>query len=62
MIKKPAIPTMVTTEPMIAKMIVQLSDLERSKNIKPPNTARIATNGIMALMPSAALDNALVKN
>ena len=39
---------------MMAKMAVQLEASSRSKNIKPPNTTRIATSGIMALMPSAA--------
>ena len=36
------------------KMTVQLSARSRSKAIKPPNTTRMATSGIMELMPSAA--------
>ena len=39
---------------MIANIATQLSDLSRSNAINPPNTASIATSGIIELMPSAA--------
>ena len=38
----------------MAKIHTQLEARVKSKNIKPPNTARIATSGIIALIPSAA--------
>lgn len=37
---------------MIEKMIVQLEDFSRSKNIKPPKTTSIATSGIIEFIPS----------
>ena len=52
--KNPITPTAVTTPPMMVKIAVQLDARSRSKAINPPNTARIATSGIMALTPSAA--------
>ncbi len=39
---------------MMVKMVTQLAACSRSKNIKLPNTTKIASMGIMALMPSAA--------
>ena len=39
---------------MMAKIQVQLDSLDRSKNINPPKTTKIARRGIMELMPSAA--------
>ena len=39
---------------MMAKIQTQLDAKVKSKNIKPPNTARIATRGIIELIPSAA--------
>lgn len=51
-IKIPRIPTRITTTPMIEKMIVQLEDFSRSKNIKPPKTTSIATSGIIEFIPS----------
>ena len=39
---------------MMVKMVTQLAAFSRSKNIKPPNTTKMAIMGIMALMPSAA--------
>ena len=45
-------PTKITTAPMIENIIVQLDDSSRLKNINPPKTTKIATSGIMELIPS----------
>ena len=52
--KKPKMPTTVTTVPIMAKMALQLEAFSKSKNMKPPNTTKMLTSGIMALIPSAA--------
>ena len=39
---------------MMMKITVQLRASSRSKAMKLPNTTRIATRGIMELIPSAA--------
>ena len=53
-IKNPIIPITITDIPIIENIIVQLFEIERSKDINPPNTARIAISGIIAFIPSAA--------
>ena len=45
-------PTIKTTAPIKIKMVVQLEESERSKDINPPNTTSIATSGIIELTPS----------
>ena len=43
-----------TTAPMTQNTAVQLLCSPKSKPIKPPNTTKMASSGIMALMPSTA--------
>ena len=50
--KIPANPTTSTIPPIIKKITVQLEASSRLKPINPPNTTKIDTNGIIALMPS----------
>ena len=51
--KMPRIPIRSTATPMMTKIHTHEEERLRSNAIKPPKTARIATRGIMALMPSA---------
>ena len=51
--KNPSIPETSTIQPMMRNRIVQCAALSCSAHIVPPKTTRIATSGIMALMPSA---------
>ena len=53
-IKIPTIPTSITPTPIIENIHIQLCARLRSNAINPPKTARIATRGIIAFMPSAA--------
>ena len=49
----PKTPTRITHAPIIVNIHVQLLALLRSNAINPPNTASIATSGIIAFSPSA---------
>ena len=49
----PMIPIAIVAIPIMAKIITQLCARLRSKAINPPNTARMATRGIIELIPSA---------
>ena len=51
--KKPKTPIKITITPITVKIKVQLLLLSRSRAIKPPKTASIATSGIIEFMPSA---------